>query len=226
MLDSFVGSNKNLITIPMEIHSFTFNPFAENTYLMVGEQGSCLVVDPGMMDSAESNQFDSFLATHGLTLTQHILTHAHIDHVLGVKHIEDKYGLQARAHADSKPVFDACPRVAEMYGIPYFPGSDPVYDLRIENGLELDGAAIELRSVPGHCPGHIVLVDHTSKQVIAGDTLFNRSIGRTDLPGGDHELLLQRIRTELFTLDEDYRVWPGHGPSTTIGEEKEGNPFL
>lgn len=210
----------------MEIHSFTFNPFAENTYLVIGEQGSCLVVDPGMMDASENDYFDTFLRDKGLNLTGHILTHAHIDHVLGVEHIEKKYSLKARAHPESRLVFEACPRVAEMYGIPYFPGSDPIYDLSEEEGLELDGSHIELRYVPGHAPGHIVLIDHAGKQVVAGDTLFQRSIGRTDLPGGNHELLLQRIRTELFTLDDDYRVWPGHGPSTTIGEEKSENPFL
>ncbi len=210
----------------MEIHFFTFNPFAENTYLLIGSQGSCLVVDPGMMDSEENEQFDAYLKEKGLTLTQHVLTHGHIDHVLGVKHIESRYGLRARAHSGSKPVFDACPRVAKMYGIPYFQGSDPLYDLSLNDGLALDGSSIELRLVPGHAPGHVVLIDHADKQVIAGDTLFNRSIGRTDLPGGDHELLLQKIRTELFTLEDDYRVWPGHGPSTTIGEEKRSNPFL
>ena len=210
----------------MEIVHFTFNPFSENTYLMIGEHNSCLVVDHGMMDDEEAGILDEFIKERGLELNQMILTHGHIDHVLGMKAIEDRYGLIARAHVDSKPVYDACPRVAEMYGVPYFPGKDPKYDLSLEDGLSLDGEPIELRHVPGHAPGHVVLIDHGSKQVVAGDTLFQNSIGRTDLPGGDHELLLRKIREELFTLDDDYRVWPGHGPSTSIGEEKVSNPFL
>lgn len=210
----------------MKIQSLTFNPFAENTYLMIGEQGSCLAIDPGMMDAAECAQFDSYLTDHGLQLSAVLLSHAHIDHVLGLRHIEQQYGLVARAHAESKAVYDACPRVAEMYGIPYFPGSDPVYDLELGSPLVLDGEEIEMRFVPGHAPGHLVFVDHGGKQLVAGDTLFRQSIGRTDLPGGDHELLLEKIRTELFTLADDYEVWPGHGPSTTIGYEKEHNPFL
>jgi glyoxylase-like metal-dependent hydrolase (beta-lactamase superfamily II) len=210
----------------MDIHFFTFNPFSENTYLIIGQQGSCLVVDPGMMDSQENEAFDQFISEKSLSLTGLILTHGHIDHVLGVKHIEQRYALRARAHKDSKPVYEACPRVAQMYGVPYFPGSDPIYDLTEGGDLSLDGESIELRLVPGHAPGHLVLVDHESKQVVAGDTLFAQSIGRTDLPGGNHELLLQKIREELFTLGDDYEVWPGHGPSTTIGQEKAHNPFL
>jgi len=210
----------------MDIHFFTFNPFSENTYLIVGQQGSCLVIDPGMMDSQENEAFDQFISEKSLTLTGLILTHGHIDHVLGVKHIEEMYSLRARAHKDSKPVYEACPRVAQMYGVPYFPGSDPLYDLKEGEDLNLDGESIELRLVPGHAPGHLVLVDHESKQVVAGDTLFAQSIGRTDLPGGNHDLLLQKIKEELFTLGDDYEVWPGHGPSTTIGQEKAHNPFL
>lgn len=226
MLDSFAPSNKNPIAILMEIVHFTFNPFSENTYLIIGKHNSCLVVDPGMMDDGEAGVLDDFIQERGLELNQMILTHAHIDHVLGVKAIEDKYNLRARAYKDSKPVYDACPRVAEMYGIPYFPGKDPTYDLSLVDGLNLDGEQIELRHVPGHAPGHVVLIDHGSKQVIAGDTLFQNSIGRTDLPGGDRELLLRKIREELFSLADDYMVWPGHGTATTIGHEKANNPFL
>ncbi len=210
----------------MKFHVFTFNPFAENTYLIEGKHGNSIIVDPGMADERELDILSSFLEQHGLILKRCILTHCHIDHVLGTKAVSDKYGLRAECHTDSKPIWESCPTVSQMYGIAFSAGPEPEYNLKAGDKLMLDGEELEMRFVPGHCPGHLVFIDHEGKKVIAGDTLFRQSIGRTDLPGGDHELLLGRIRTELYSLDDDYIVWPGHGPQTTIGFEKQNNPFL
>ena len=209
----------------MEIQCFTFNPFAENTYVL-SNSGEAIIVDAGMMNSQECDQLDNYLEQQELKLMKSVLTHAHIDHVLGLKYVEEKYGLIPLSHPEGKAVYESCPQVSKMYGIPYFPGTDPDYSLDISQSLKLGEEELELRFVPGHSPGHVVLVHHKSKQVIAGDTLFQESIGRTDLPGGNHEELLTKIREELFSLDDDYVVHPGHGPSTTIGHEKSFNPFL
>lgn len=210
----------------MRIQALTFNPFAENTYLIIGQDKNCIIVDPGMSSKEEQERFDQYIRQEVLVPKRLILTHAHIDHVLGLKAVHDSYGLIAEGHEAGKPVYDACPQVSQMYGIPYFPGPEPKHELQIEETIELDGDSLEMRYVPGHAPGHIVLIHHGSKQVVAGDTLFQESIGRTDLPGGDHQLLLDKIKSELFSLDDDYVIWPGHGPQTTIGHEKAYNPFL
>lgn len=210
----------------MKFHAFTFNPFAENTYLIEGKEGNCIIVDPGMADDQEVATLISFLEEHDLKLVRCLLTHCHIDHVLGVKAVKDRFGLQSECHAESKEVWDSCPTVSSMYGIPYFPGPEPDYSLKAGQSIELDGEELEIRFVPGHCPGHLVFADHAGKKVIAGDTLFRQSIGRTDLPGGDHEMLLRKIHEELFSLGDEYIIWPGHGPETTIGFEKANNPYL
>ncbi|NNC83095.1 MAG: MBL fold metallo-hydrolase [Flavobacteriales bacterium] len=210
----------------MKIISLTFNPFAENTLLMVGQKGSCIIIDPGMMDAQEMDHLEHTIQNEGATPLRLLLTHCHIDHVLGIKAVYDRYGLEPECHAEGLPLLEACPQIAKMYAIPYTEGPMPTNYLADSGTLELDGEEVEWRYVPGHAPGHVVFIHHPSKQVIGGDTLFQSSIGRTDLPGGDHELLLRKIREELFSLDDEYVVWPGHGPRTTIGVEKRSNPFL
>lgn len=210
----------------MRLESFTFNPFQENTYLLIGQKKSCIIIDPGMMDRAEEERLFGHISQHGLEPIMLINTHCHIDHVLGNHAVHRKYGLSPIHHRGDIPVFQSAPAVAQMYGLPYTEG--PTAERFIEDMLEidLDGESLEWRFVPGHAPGHIILIDHGAKQVIAGDTLFAGSIGRTDLPGGDHELLLLSIRDEMYSLDDDYIVWPGHGPKTRIGVEKRSNPFV
>jgi len=210
----------------MRVQAFPFNPFAENTYLIIADNGDCAIVDPGMCDEREQAIMTAHITENKLNLRMHLLTHAHIDHVLGCDFVEKKYKLKPRAHADSVPVWASCEQVAKMYAIPYLQGSEPTYDIKAGVEIELGGESIEVRYVPGHAPGHVVFISHADKWVIAGDTLFQGSIGRTDLPGGDTELLLSCIREELFSLDDDYSVHPGHGPATSIGEEKRENPFF
>lgn len=209
----------------MNIKHFTFNPFQENTYLLWSGH-EAVIIDPGMMTSAEENQIHDFIKEHNLELKRCLLTHCHIDHVLGLKYIESQYGLLPEFHADDMMLYESNDRTASMYGIPYNGAPEPGDHLKVEDKITFGEVALEIRFVPGHAPGHVVFIDHASKQVIAGDTLFQGSIGRTDLPGGNHEQLIDCIKKELFTLDGDYQVHSGHGPSTSIGFEKENNPFF
>ena len=225
-MNSFAAVSNPNIPVLMRIRSLTFNPFSENTLILIGEKGSCFIIDPGMIDKAENEKLDKVLKEEKTIPKRLLLTHCHIDHVLGIKAVHDTYGLLPECHEEGLPLLDATPRIAEMYGVPYFPGPRPTTFLDTDALLDLDGEKLELRYVPGHAPGHLVIVHHDSKQVVAGDTLFRGSIGRTDLPGGDHELLIQKINEELFSLPDDYVVWPGHGPTTDIGFEKINNPFL
>ncbi|MDA0714097.1 MAG: MBL fold metallo-hydrolase [Bacteroidetes bacterium] len=210
----------------MRIEHFTFNAFAENTYLLIGESKDTILIDPGMMDPQEEQQLFTFISEENLRPIRSMNTHCHIDHVLGIHAVNKQYSLSPEFHLKEQMVFDSCERVAQMYGIPYLAYTGQVRSLDVGDTIDLDGEELELRFVPGHSPGHLVFISHTSKAVIAGDTLFRGSIGRTDLPGGEHDLLLESIRNEMYSLPEDYTVWPGHGPRTTIGWEKKNNPFV
>jgi len=145
---------------------------------------------------------------------------------MGCKGIFDRYGLYPECHPESTAVISANERVAQMYGVPFIAGPEPNKFISEQDTIAFDDQELEIRYVPGHAPGHLVFIDHSAKTVIAGDTLFSGSIGRTDLPGGNHELLLEKIVSELYSLPEDYVVYCGHGPSTTIGKEKSSNPFV
>jgi len=210
----------------MRIERFTFNPFQENTYLVAAANDECIIIDPGMMDGKEEKKLFSFIKEEGLSPVRMILTHCHIDHVLGIQSVFKQYGLIPEYTAEEQKVFEACPRVADMYGIPYLPYAGKAKYLDLKKAVVIGDEKLELRFVPGHAPGHIVLVDHADGNVIAGDTLFNGSVGRTDLPGADHDTLMKKIKSELYSLPGAFIVWPGHGLETTIGKEKKSNPFV
>ncbi|NNK81039.1 MAG: MBL fold metallo-hydrolase [Flavobacteriales bacterium] len=210
----------------MRILSLTYNPFSENTILLIGEKKSCFIIDPGMMDMSENSDLFKLISDEGIIPKRLLLTHCHIDHVLGIKAVHEEYGLSPECHKEGVLLLEATPQIAQMYGIPYFPGPEPAKFLDTGVTIDLDGEQLEIRYVPGHAPGHIVFIHHASKMVVAGDTLFRGSIGRTDLPGGDHDLFIRKLKEELLSLPDDYTVWPGHGPTTNIGYERKNNPFL
>ncbi|MEX2597104.1 MAG: MBL fold metallo-hydrolase [Salibacteraceae bacterium] len=211
----------------LHIKQFTFSPFQENTFVLYGEKNSCWIVDPGCYEDEEKQELKAFIASKNLVPKRLINTHCHLDHVFGNKFVSETYGLLPQYDQRDEPTMKMAAISASMYGIPGFEES-PACEQYISDGdqLELDGEAFELRFCPGHAPGHLVFIHHASKQVIGGDVLFRESIGRTDLPGGNHEQLIASIKTQLFTLDGDYTVFPGHGPSTSIAHEKKCNPFL
>ncbi len=209
----------------IQITSFTFNPFQENTYVLHSD-GKAILIDPGCSDRDEEQELEAFLNDNALVPIRLVLTHAHIDHILGNAWVHRQYGLKPELHAADVPILENGPRVAAMYGIPYEPS--PEHGRLITKGekIKLGEDELEVLFVPGHSPGHIALFSKDQRFVIAGDVLFRGSIGRTDLPGGNMETLLNSIRSELFTLGDDVKVYCGHGPETTIGIEKRSNPFL
>lgn len=211
----------------LHIHVFTFNPFSENTYIVYNSESkeACLF-DPGCSNAAEQAAVKRFLEERSLSLTQLLLTHAHIDHILGYSWVYDTYKLTAQANEKEIPVFQRGVESALMFGIPYEAGPNLKANLKHGDTLDLLGEKWELREAPGHSPGSILFVCHAKKWVIAGDVLFKESIGRSDLPGGNHDALLHSIERELYSLPHDYMVFPGHGPETSIGHEKQYNPFI
>lgn len=208
------------------IHSLTLNPFQENTYIIPAPSGRCLVIDPGCMEAHERRALVDLITDHHLSPARLINTHCHIDHVLGNRFMADTYGLGLEIHEGEHVVLTSGTMVAGMYGLPYDVSPEPAAFLREGDTVELDGLSFIILFTPGHSPASICLYNEEEGYVIAGDVLFRESIGRTDLPGGDHQTLLRSIRENLLGLPKDTIVYPGHGPETTIGYEIMFNPFL
>lgn len=211
----------------VHIKKFEFSPFQENTYVVYNNHRHCWIIDPGCYFPEEKQELAEFIASSDLKPMALINTHCHLDHVFGNAFVCEQYNLLPQYHRLEQQTMALAPVSANMYGVPGFETSPaPEQFLKVPSVVKLDGLEAELRFCPGHAPGHIVLVFHHEKMVVGGDVLFRESIGRTDLPGGDHQTLLTSIRQQLFTLDDDYVVYSGHGPETTIGYEKKHNPFL
>jgi len=210
----------------IQIKSFVFNPFSENTYLLYDETNEAVIVDPGCYDKAEYQQLYDFIETNHLKPVRIINTHAHIDHVLGVAAIKAKYNIPFSLHRIDEPLLKAVKTYASNYGFAGF--DEPEIDSYFDEGdtVTFGNSSLRLLFVPGHAPGHVAFVNDEQQFVIGGDVLFRQSIGRTDLPGGDFETLIASIKNKLFTLADGYTVYAGHMQPTTIGYEKKNNPFL
>ena len=209
----------------LNVAKFTFNPFQENTYVL-HDGSQAILIDPGCWNASEEHELETYLTDNALTPVRLVLTHAHIDHILGNAWVHNRFGLLPEMHKADLPLLHAGERQANMYGIPFEPSPEPGRFIEEGDMIKLGKDSVKVLFCPGHAPGHIALYSAEHRFVICGDVLFMNSIGRTDLPGGDLDTLLSSIRTELFTLDDDVKVYCGHGPDTTIGFEKRSNPFL
>ncbi|MEJ7779314.1 MAG: MBL fold metallo-hydrolase [Daejeonella sp.] len=210
----------------IDIQSFVCNPYQENTYLLYDDSLECVIIDPGMYDGDEQNSVLKCIAENKLKPVLLLNTHCHIDHVLGNKFIYDTYGLLPQFHKGEEPVLNAVVAYAPQMGIRYEVSPLPEVYLPESGSISFGNSELELIFAPGHSPAHLCFYNKESNILVGGDVLFYRSIGRTDLPGGNHNQLISNIREKLFTLPDDCRVYPGHGQSTIIGSEKQFNPFL
>jgi hydroxyacylglutathione hydrolase len=210
----------------MVVTTFTFNDFYENTYILHDDSKECIIIDPGCSTSSERKLIKEFITSSELTPVMLVNTHCHIDHVLGNRFIAETYQLGLYAHEQEKKVLAMQPTVAGYYGINYDPSPEITGLLIPGTHLKFGNTTLEILYVPGHAPGHICLYNLSGGHLIAGDTLFRESIGRTDLPGGNYDQLIAYIRSELFSLPENTIVYSGHGETTTIGHEKKYNPFF
>lgn len=210
----------------IEIKSFTFNPFAENTYVLHDSAtGEAVVIDPGCYEQEEKAQLDRYIDSQKLKVVKLLNTHGHIDHVLGNAHVKEKYGVRLYIHQEDEATQRAVETYAPVYGFPGYSPASPDEFLQEGEKVTFGDSSLEVLFVPGHAPGHIAFFNEDQKFCINGDCLFQGSIGRTDLPGGNFETLLQSIRQKLFKLPDETTVYCGHGPETTIGHEKKHNPF-
>ncbi|MDX1684393.1 MAG: MBL fold metallo-hydrolase [Saprospiraceae bacterium] len=210
----------------MQVQGFTFNPFAENTYVLHDESGECAIVDPGCYDRQEQDKLVNFIETKSLKPVLLLNTHCHLDHIFANAYISEKYDLPIHGHREEVPVLNASPKMANLYGLQLTPSPEIKHFLDQGDNVSFGNTTLEVRFTPGHSPGSICFLDKTGKKVISGDVLFMDSIGRTDLPGGDHQTLLNSIEKQLLPLDDEWEVYSGHGPKTTIGRERRYNPFL
>lgn len=211
----------------MKIKSFAFNPFQENTYVVYDDTKECIIIDPGCYTAKERHELTSFITSEELKPVKLINTHCHIDHVLGNKFVSELWSLELYMHIEDLPLLENAGNIGKMYGLKDYEGSPyPKHFLAQDNTLTFGESSFKILFTPGHAPGHICLYSKENNLLIAGDVLFEGSIGRTDLPGGDHSTLINSIITQLFPLSNETQVFCGHGPSTNLGYEKENNPFL
>ena len=195
--------------------------FMENCYVVAdAEQGDAVLIDPG----EEAERFLEVIADRGWRLTAIWLTHAHVDHIMGVAAVRARHRVPTWLHPLDRPLYDALPQQAAWMGLSLQAPPAPTDDLTVGVPMRVGGLVFDVRHVPGHSPGSVAFIGHGVAFV--GDVLFSGSVGRTDLPGGDGSALLASIRRELLSLPDSTVVYSGHGPTTTIGAERETNPFL
>jgi len=210
----------------IKVQPFTFNPFEENTYVISDESGECVIIDPGCYEPAEERELADYIEEHHLKPVACWLTHAHIDHVLGCAFVHEKWNLKPQVHRDDLKLLQSVKSYGELWGFKVPDVPTPEKFIGEDDAMNFGQSEMKVIFSPGHSPGHVVFYSANDRLLIGGDVLFNGSIGRTDLPGGNHEELIRNIRTKLLTLPGETVVYCGHGPETTIEAEKKFNPFL
>jgi glyoxylase-like metal-dependent hydrolase (beta-lactamase superfamily II) len=209
------------------IQAFEFSAFHENTYVVADDSTrEAVIIDPGCYEQAEKEALGKFIAENQLTVNYLLLTHAHLDHVFGCAYVKRTFGVETYLHELDMPIFNDVANRCMLYGLRGYEPSMVDHYLNEGDRFTFGTTTLDVIFVPGHAPGHVAFVNHAGRYVIGGDVLFSSSIGRTDLPYGNHAELINSIQTQLYTLPDDYVVYPGHGTPTTIGTEKQTNPFV
>jgi glyoxylase-like metal-dependent hydrolase (beta-lactamase superfamily II) len=210
----------------LTVKRFIFNPVQENTYVVYDGKDACCIIDPGCYYPEERKQLADWLREQHLAPNLLLNTHCHLDHVFGNKWVAETYGVQLQIGEKEQWTFDFAPKSGEAWGLPFENYTGEIVYFKEGDRIRIGEDVLDVLFTPGHSIGHVVFYNAEQGFVIGGDVLFRMSIGRTDIPGGDGETLLRSIREKLFTLPEEVVVYPGHGEPTTIGYEKEFNPFL
>ena len=209
-----------------QIKDFVFNFASENTYIIYNENKNAWLIDTGNMNEQETKKIDNFITENSLKVQKILLTHAHIDHVLGLQWAFDRFKVPVTMHKEDQEVLDMLQISGMRFGFQINPVKIDIEYINEDDELDFDGEKFKIYHVPGHSPGSVVYDNENQKFMISGDVLFEGSIGRTDLYKGNYEQLIDGIKTKLFVLDNETKVFSGHGNPTTIGFEKQYNPFL
>src|SRR5258705_3750725 len=210
----------------LSVKAFTFNPVQENTYVLYNEKNECCIIDPGCYFPEEKEELKATIESFGWKPVLLLNTHCHFDHVFGNRFVYDTWGLELHIHEKEKPLLDFAPQSGEMFQLPFENYEGPLNYIREGTSVKMGDDEMEIRFAPGHSPGSVAFYYERGSFVIGGDVLFNGSIGRTDLPGGDFNTLINSIQTEFFTLPDDTKGYSGHRPVTTVGFERMNNPFV
>lgn len=210
----------------LKIKVFAFSPIQENTYILYNEKNECGIIDPGCYFEDEKQQLKSFIDESSLSPKWLVNTHCHLDHVFGNKFIAETYNLKMHLHPKEQTLLQLAPASGLMYDLPFDNYTGEFIFLNEGDSIYLGEDKLDIIHAPGHSPGSICFYCEAQHFIIGGDVLFNGSIGRTDLPMGDHQTLLNSIKQKLFLLPDDVVVYNGHGSETTIGNEKKINPFV
>ena len=211
----------------MNIKIFTFNQFFENTFIISDSTNECIIIDPGCYDKNEKQILQDYILSNNLVPTRLINTHCHIDHILGNNFVSKTWNLELEIHHKDIDLLKNSKNIAELYGFVNYENSPITNKFLVEGDIiEFGKSKFEVLFTPGHAPGHISLYSRNENFIISGDVLFNNSIGRTDLPGGNYSTLIDTIKSKILCLDDSTVVYCGHGPSTTVGKERINNPFL
>lgn len=210
----------------IKVRVFTFSPVQENTYVLYNEQNKAIIIDPGCYFPAEQETLKSFITDTQLEPVRLLNTHCHLDHVFGNKWVSETWNLELYLHEGEQQMLQLAPLSGEKWGLPFQNYKGPLHFLAEGDTISLGNDALRVILAPGHSPASICFYNEEQLFLIGGDVLFRESIGRTDLPGGNHETLLKSIREKLFVLPDEVVVYSGHGEPTTIGHEKRHNPFL
>lgn len=210
----------------IKIERLVFNPFQENTYFVYDDTGETIIIDPGCYEENEEMALVKFIEDNKLKPVAQIYTHTHVDHILGASFVYQKYGLKPVMHLDALPFLRGAKQQGQMYGFEINEITEPEVFIDEGEKIEFGNSFLEILHTPGHVDGHLCFVSRENKFAVVGDVLFRDSIGRTDLPTGDFDILAHNIRKKLYTLDGDFTIYPGHGPDTSIGYEIMNNPFV
>ncbi len=197
-----------------------------NTYVLSDESGECIIIDAGMQGDDEEAEITNYITANNLKPVMMLLTHAHIDHIVGNSFIADRYNISLSAHKDCVPFLEGADGYASSFGLTLEKVKTIDNYIDENSNIKFGNSKLKVLFTPGHASGSLCFYSPTDKFVITGDVLFNQSIGRTDLKTGDYDLLQKSIWEKLFTLPDDTEVFPGHGAETTIGYEKVNNPFV
>jgi glyoxylase-like metal-dependent hydrolase (beta-lactamase superfamily II) len=210
----------------LNVKIFQFNPLQENTYLIYNDLDQCMIIDPGCYTDSERQQLVSFISKKQLKPFLLVNTHCHLDHVFGNKFIHEQYGLELHLHQGEQKVLDMAPTSGLMWNLPFDNYQGKLHFLDESTPVQLGSDRLEILFTPGHSPASISFYSKADDLLIAGDVLFRESVGRTDLPGGNPDVLADSIRKKLYVLPDETIVYPGHGIPTTIGHEKKYNPYI
>lgn len=209
------------------VKKIIFNPFSENTYVVWDEETKeAMIVDPGCIDTYEEKELADFIVEKGITPKYLIITHSHIDHMLGINFVKQKYNPVYLAPEEDMPLLQFADKQASAFGIEFEVPLVPDDYLSENKPVKLGSSDVKFIFTPGHTPGEYCIYFEKEEFCLSGDVLFQGSIGRTDLWGGDYNTLIASIKDKLFKLPDSTIIYPGHGNNSRIGIEKQENPFV